>query len=304
MGQSDPRGIYESSKAKRGVTPLPNPTWKTSTTCTSASSIYQTDTAELLLISIINVDTSLGANRPGADALDPSSTSNRVPDKVAGVLWTKPAAPSQETVSPSASPAPRPHTSVPMTQPSSLPPLTPQFCFSTTVLRDFLRLSRGTIDDTITQNLNALATPSRAGFDPTSTSRLARPATRQIDASSCEAFKNQVLFPSWQSRSDVLSYCTLVATSPDPDDPEATLRETEKEKNRERVVDERLDPYSSRFFPREARTEQLATILRQEMGVENIVRARSWGIVRERCGDIENSWEDALARWRKLHTAS
>ncbi|KAK4198348.1 caffeine-induced death protein 2 [Triangularia verruculosa] len=192
-----------------------------------------------------------------------------------------------------------------MAQPSSLPPLSPQFCFSTTTLRDFLRLSRGSIDDTITQNLNALATPSRAGFDPTSTARLGpRPAPRQIEAKSCQAFKDQVLFPSWQSRSDVLSYCTLVATSPDPDDPEAALREAEKEKDQERVVDERLDPYSGRFFPREARTEQLAIILRQEMGVENIVRARTWGIVKERCGDAENSWEDALARWRKLHMTS
>jgi hypothetical protein len=92
----------------------------------------------------------------------------------------------------------------------------------------------------------------------------------------------------------------LVATSPDPDDPEAALREAEKEKNREKVVDERLDPYSARFFPREARTEQLAMIVRQEMGVENIVRSRTWDIVRERCGDSTRAaWQDALAEWRK-----
>ncbi|KAK3991023.1 caffeine-induced death protein 2 [Cladorrhinum sp. PSN332] len=194
-----------------------------------------------------------------------------------------------------------------MTQPDHLhyPPLTPQFCFSTTVLRDFLRLSRSSVDDTITQNLNALATPSRAGFDPTSTSRLgSRPAARQIDPQSCQTFKDRVLFPSWQMRSHVLSYCTLVATSPDPDDPEAELRQAENEKNRERVVNERLDPYSARFFPREARTEQLASIIRQEMGVENIVRARSWDIVKERCGDsTTGSWEDALAIWRRSHTS-
>ncbi|KAK4163387.1 caffeine-induced death protein 2 [Cladorrhinum sp. PSN259] len=192
-----------------------------------------------------------------------------------------------------------------MTQPSTLPPLTPQFCFSTTVLRDFLRLSRSSVDDTITQNLNALATPARAGFDPASTSRLSsRPSSRQIDPQSCQTFKDKVLFPSWQTRSAVLSYCTLVATSPDPDDPEVELREAENEKNRERVVNERLDPYSARFFPREARTEQLANIIRQEMGVENIVRARTWGIVKERCGDsFADSWEDALAKWRRSETS-
>ena len=130
---------------------------------------------------------------------------------------------------------------------------------------DFLRLSRSAIDDSITQNLNALVAPSKQGFDPSSTSRRApRPLSRQIDPESCANFKEKILFPAWQARADVLSYCALVATSPDPDDPEVAVREAELEKNRERVVDERLDPYSARFFPREPRTTQLATLLRQE----------------------------------------
>ena len=73
----------------------------------------------------------------------------------------------------------------------------------------------------------------------------------------------------------------------------------EDEKNRDRVVDERLDPYSARFFPREARTETLASIVRQERGVENIVRARSWGLVRERCGEDWKDWEEAFNEWKK-----
>jgi hypothetical protein len=173
-------------------------------------------------------------------------------------------------------------------------------------MADFLRLSRSSIDDTITQNLNALETPARAGFDPTSTSRLGpRPLSHQIDAATCKTFQDKVLFPSWQVRSNVLSYCSLVATSPDPDDPERALREAENEKNRERVVDERLDPYSARFFPREARTEQLAFILRQEMGIENIVRSRTWDIVRRRCGQsTHETWEQALADWRRSRETS
>lgn len=168
------------------------------------------------------------------------------------------------------------------------------------LLADFLRLSRSTLDDSITQNLNALSTPSARGFDPTSTSqRTSRPQMRQqIGPSACQNFKDQVLFPAWQARSDVLSYCALVATSPDPDDPDAAVREAELEKNRERVVDERLDPYSARYFPREPRTTQLASLLRQEQGVENIVRSRTWGLVRERCGDSVDDWERAIADWR------
>lgn len=173
------------------------------------------------------------------------------------------------------------------------------------LFEDFLRLSRSTLDDSITQNLNALLTPAARGFDPTSTSqRASRPQSRgQIGSRSCENFKDKILFPSWQARSDVLSYCALVATSPDPDDPEAAVREVELERNRERLVDERLDPYSARYFPREPRTTQLALLLRQEQGVENIVRSRTWGLVRERCGDPANDWERAIADWRARNSA-
>ncbi|KAI0100576.1 caffeine-induced death protein 2 [Nemania sp. FL0031] len=187
-----------------------------------------------------------------------------------------------------------------MTAPPSSPKLTPQFCFTTGALRDFLRISRGAIDDSITQNLNALVTPAKSGFDPNSTSvRTPRGSTRQIDPHSCQVFKDKVLFPSWQARSDVLTYCAYVATSPDPSDPEIALRVAETERSRERVVDERLDPYSGRYFPREPRTEKLASLLRQERSVEKIVRSRTWGLVQERCGNGSfQDAEEALDRWR------
>ncbi|OIW31865.1 hypothetical protein CONLIGDRAFT_678313 [Coniochaeta ligniaria NRRL 30616] len=187
-----------------------------------------------------------------------------------------------------------------MAEPSVQPSLTPQFCFSTTQLRDFLRVSRSSIDDSIAQNLNALATPAKRGFDPSSTSQRAPPPlSRQIEPEACRAFKDKVLFPSWQARTDVLNYCSGVAASPDPDDPEAALREAERMRDRERVMDERLDPYSGRFFPSEPRTERLAGVIRMEMGVENIVRHRTWEVVRERCGESPVEWEQAIAAWRR-----
>lgn len=162
-------------------------------------------------------------------------------------------------------------------------------------------MSRSSIDDSINQNLNALVTPAAAGFDPRSTTqRMPRPARRQIDPAACQDFRDQVLFPSWQARADVLSYCALVATSPDPDDPAAAVREAELEKDRERVVNERLDPYSGRSsLPTEPRTVQLATLLRQEQGVEAIVRTRTWGAVQDRCGTTGEDWQTALASWRR-----
>lgn len=108
-----------------------------------------------------------------------------------------------------------------------------------------------------------------------------------------------MLFPSWQARTDLISYCAGVAASPDPDDPDAATREAEKMKRREMVVDERLDPYSGRFFPREGRTEILAGVVRLEMGVEEVVRRRTWEVVKERCGGEEQEeWLGALGAWR------
>jgi hypothetical protein len=196
-----------------------------------------------------------------------------------------------------------------MSQTSSTeaPALTPQFCFDERLLQGslshFLRLSRSTIDDSIAQNLNALVTPAQRGFDPSSTAmrQTDSRAQKAIDINACQGFKDNVLFPSWQTRSDVLNYCAGVATSPDPEDPDLILRETESARDRERVVNERLDPYSARFFPREARTESLANLIRNQRTVEEIIRARTWGMVTERCSGSSASWEDAMNTWRKTH---
>jgi hypothetical protein len=96
----------------------------------------------------------------------------------------------------------------------------------------------------------------------------------------------------------VLDYCAGVATSPDPDDPDSVLRQIEDEKVRERVVDERLDPYSARYFPREARTESLAMLMRNERAVEKIIRSRTWGVIGERCENNESA-EKTFSEWRR-----
>ncbi|EAL89600.1 hypothetical protein KXW98_008094 [Aspergillus fumigatus] len=184
---------------------------------------------------------------------------------------------------------------------TSTPQLSPQFCFNERVLLDFLRLSRATIDDSISQNLNALVTPAREGFDPSSTAirQTDSRAGKPIDADACQNFKDNVLFQSWQTRSDVLNFCAGVATSPDPDDPDLILRQEESAKEREKIVDERLDPYSARYFPKELRTESLANLVRNQRTVEDIIRARTWSVVTERCSDSAYTWEEALNNWRQ-----
>lgn len=108
-----------------------------------------------------------------------------------------------------------------------------------------------------------------------------------------------MLFPSWAVRSDVLDYCAGVATSPDPDDPDSVLRQIEDSRARERVVDERLDPYSGRYFAREARTESLAMLMRNERAVEKIIRMRTWGLIADRCGSEQVDADQAFESWRK-----
>ncbi|KAI9670618.1 MAG: hypothetical protein M1831_005838 [Alyxoria varia] len=104
-------------------------------------------------------------------------------------------------------------------QPSTQPTLNPQFCTNTTALRDFLRLSRATIDDPISAHLNALLQPSRSNpFNPATTSArgLDSPLAtgrQSIPGSTCAHFKREVLYPSWRARDLVLAYCGEVATA-------------------------------------------------------------------------------------------
>ncbi|CAK7224862.1 hypothetical protein SCUCBS95973_005663 [Sporothrix curviconia] len=216
------------------------------------------------------------------------------------------------------------------------PALTPQFCFSTVVLRDFLRASRA-IDDTITQHLNALVTPSRAGFDPASTAHRtgfpsssfsSSPASSSSSASStpsqpaCRAFRDELLFPAWQARDDVIRYCAGVADEAVAKDAQAqeasasaaaaaafaAATGTLNSGKPAAEVTERLDPYIKRrqFSLVEPQANLLASLMRNEQGVETIVRARSWDVLQSRCGSSvvtagpgEPGWEAALERWRK-----
>jgi hypothetical protein len=140
-------------------------------------------------------------------------------------------------------------------------------------------------------------------FDPSSTARrIPAPPSNTLPITSCRNFTQNVLMPTWQSRADVLNYCATVATSDDPDDPDSLQRIAEREADKERVVDDRLDPYSGRFFPQESRAENLARLVRNERIVESIIRERSWRIVKDRCGENGvpgQDWETAFNEWRK-----
>ncbi|KAF1988464.1 hypothetical protein K402DRAFT_328692 [Aulographum hederae CBS 113979] len=187
---------------------------------------------------------------------------------------------------------------------SSSPQLTPLFCFHPSALQDFLRASRQTLDDSIISNINALILPSSSNpFSPASTAART-PSHRRPSASACAAFTADTLFPAWQARTQVLTYCSSVASSSSANaaDPELIAREEADRLAREREVDERLDPYSARYYPQETRRERLERIVKNERVVEGIVRRRTWEAVTERCPGADSpdgSWEEAMTSWEK-----
>ncbi|KAF3929279.1 hypothetical protein AA313_de0207103 [Arthrobotrys entomopaga] len=215
-------------------------------------------------------------------------------------MWKVPQEPGHPaSPPPSSSSAPsRTSSSTMKSSHDALPHLTPQFCFSTSTLKEFLKTSRATTDDTISQQLSTLSKPP--SFDPsTTTSR--QPSHRLIPPSTLQSFLSTNLYPSWRQRAEVLTYCAIVATSPDPNDPDADVIAKANEAGQQRIVDERLDPYSGRYFPRETRTEILAGVVRNERGVEEIVRERTWEVIQSRSTDGMGglTWKQAYEEWKK-----
>src|SRR5690606_9926751 len=162
-------------------------------------------------------------------------------------LWSEQQTASQPTMPTSSSPAALGRAAAAVPNQPTAPTLTPQFCFSTTTLKDFLRLSRS-LDDTLLPALNALHTPSRNLND---TVRYTSHHHVPIARADCADFVDKMLFPTWQARTTVLEYCKTVADGTDELDEDALRRKEEDERAAKRVVDERLDPYSGRYFPRE-----------------------------------------------------
>lgn len=193
-----------------------------------------------------------------------------------------------------------------MSQPPSVPSLTPQYCVSKGGLRDFLRTSRRAIDDTIVENLNALVTPSRDGFDTSSTSQRALlPSKRLIAPESCNNFKDNVLFPSWKARTDVLNYCESVANPLEPKKSRETTEATNYAfpKPDTPLSYDRSDPYKTRSLTQETEMDRLANLVRNQQTVEQIIRVRTWALVAERCGSyvggLEADSEAALQDWQR-----
>lgn len=146
------------------------------------------------------------------------------------------------------------------------PRISPSFCFSTTYFRDFLRSAR-VLDDTLASQLNALALP--LPFDAQTSSRR---TTKTVGDETCRVFVRDVLRPSWQVRSEVLAYCQGVAQDMQSDT--VVLK---------KAANLRRDPYSGRDETIEGKRDPLLRMIGYERSVEEIIRDRSWEILRAKC---------------------
>ncbi|BFZ64884.1 hypothetical protein YB2330_006037 [Saitoella coloradoensis] len=174
---------------------------------------------------------------------------------------------------------------------ASLPTLTPALCFHITYLKDFLRYSRASLDDTISAHLNALN--KYPAFDPASTSSSTRRPPRILSRAVCYEFLNNTLLPKWNDRDRVYEYCADLAKQAELE--EAAAKASIVPANKPRA---RLDPYGARTLPVEE--SQLSRVIRFERNSDSIVRDRTWEVLGERCGFLwGRRWEDEMERWRK-----
>ena len=180
--------------------------------------------------------------------------------------------------------------------PPSSPALSSAICFNPVVLKgtsppfgapltvDFLRKSRRYSDDSIETHLNDLLPPRRLFSNPSPTG---------LEPPHCADFIRTQLFPTWQSRDDLLAYCSTLAEKPveESSAPVAPVVE----------VSERVDPYARRKKEVWEKHDELKRVIRQENGVEAVIRMRTWEVVRRRCQleGIVGSWDKEMGQWKE-----
>ena len=165
----------------------------------------------------------------------------------------------------------------------SRPPRYPSYAPS--LILDFLRKSRGYSDDSIETHLNSLLPPRKLFSTPTPT---------VLDRPHCADFIRTQLFPTWSSRDELLAYCSKLAEKP-VEESSAPVSPVIQE------VSERVDPYARRKKEVWEKHDELKRVIRQENGVEAVIRLRTWQVVVRRCQleGFVDGWEQEMAKWKE-----
>jgi Caffeine-induced death protein 2 len=154
-------------------------------------------------------------------------------------------------------------------------------------LADFLRKSRRYSDDSIETHLNALL-PIRRLFS--------NPAPTVLEPPHCADFIRTQLFPTWADRDDILAYCETLAHKPVTESDVPVALQPQEE------VSERVDPYARRKREVWEKHDELTRVIRQERGVEAVIRMRTWQVVVRRCqleGVVGSDWEKEMGLWKE-----
>ena len=67
-------------------------------------------------------------------------------------------------------------------------------------------------------------------------------------------------------------------------------------------VSERVDPYARRKKEVWEKHDELKRVIRQENGVEAVIRMRTWEVVMRRCqleGIVNKDWNQEMAQWKE-----
>lgn len=140
-----------------------------------------------------------------------------------------------------------------------MPLLTRELCFSSKQLRSFLKRSRLFSDDHLVERLNSAK-------------------------NSCDTVAKTILLPAWNERETVLRFCWEEAEKS-----RKIIDRSLSEESTKPEFDLRTNPYAEQDFENlKLEKYQAVTALenwvKNERGVEKIVRDRSMEIFSERCG--------------------
>ncbi|CDO94377.1 unnamed protein product [Kluyveromyces dobzhanskii CBS 2104] len=148
--------------------------------------------------------------------------------------------------------------------------LTRERCINPVLIDNFFRFLRHGSDDVLKQKLYNNRSRGDKGVD-------------------CNAFLNQMLYPNWKIRSDVISFC----------ESELDSMKTElndkfgNENDLKPLVTERIDPYAIKdiFSEREDRFKDRTTLenwINNQKDIERIIQIRTSSILSEQCGNDRN----------------
>lgn len=166
---------------------------------------------------------------------------------------------------------------------------------------DFLRLSRASIDDSISLHLNAAIQGSK--FDPIALEKRGKPLSRRPDSHGCSEIRTLV-YTAWDTREQILDYCQNIVETSSNEIDSAQQKSTNSSPGVEKKVSDngRLDPYynSTGLLPNNQQ-DQLKRILDSERITESIVRDRTWRVFEDRCGNegLSSDWKTDYDTWKQ-----